>query len=142
MTGSMTSTSLKTVPLLDTTWENWKGKHPDTLVLSADTGYDRAYSRHPYRVRAERVLGVQTGGEGLVKAYPFEELKKVNRFPLKDHLGDQELLIFFDEDSQTAWATTPTGRPVDGFVSYRAAWLSFFPQSAVYTAKKGEKVLE
>lgn len=31
-----------------TTWKRWKGKHPETLVLSEDTGYARNYNRDPY----------------------------------------------------------------------------------------------
>ena len=36
------------VALTHTTWADWKMRHPDTLVLSAETGFNRDYSRDPY----------------------------------------------------------------------------------------------
>jgi hypothetical protein len=35
---------LKTLPVVTTTWREWKARHPDTLVLSLDTGRERDYS--------------------------------------------------------------------------------------------------
>jgi hypothetical protein len=35
---------LKTLPVVTTTWREWKTRHPDTLVLSLDTGRERDYS--------------------------------------------------------------------------------------------------
>ncbi|MGE3843284.1 MAG: DUF3179 domain-containing protein [Vicinamibacterales bacterium] len=36
--------SLRTRPVVTTTWKAWKTAHPETTVLSLDTGYDRDYS--------------------------------------------------------------------------------------------------
>ncbi|MBS3766321.1 DUF3179 domain-containing protein, partial [Candidatus Bipolaricaulota bacterium] len=35
-------------PVLWTTWGRWKDKHPDTTVLTSDTGYIRSYGNDPY----------------------------------------------------------------------------------------------
>lgn len=35
--------TLKSYPVVTTTWENWKKRHPQTLVLSQHTGHDRNY---------------------------------------------------------------------------------------------------
>ena len=35
---------LKTLPVVQTTWQRWRKRHPDTKVLSLDTGYERDYS--------------------------------------------------------------------------------------------------
>ncbi len=35
---------LKMYPVVTTTWQEWKELHPDTKVLSIDTGHDRDYS--------------------------------------------------------------------------------------------------
>jgi hypothetical protein len=40
--------SLSEFRLVWTTWERWTDKHPDTQVLSFDTGFARNYSRDPY----------------------------------------------------------------------------------------------
>ena len=42
--GSFKGVSLVKVPHVQTTWAAWKEMHPDTLVLSLDTGYQRDYS--------------------------------------------------------------------------------------------------
>ena len=34
---------LKSFPVVSTTWKQWRKMHPDTEVLSLDTGYDRNY---------------------------------------------------------------------------------------------------
>lgn len=35
-------------PVIWTTWGRWKNKHPDTSVLTSDTGYIRSYGNDPY----------------------------------------------------------------------------------------------
>jgi hypothetical protein len=39
---------LEEIALDWTTWERWRRAHPDTLVLSTDTGFFRAYGSDPY----------------------------------------------------------------------------------------------
>lgn len=40
--------TLSLVPSELTTWEDWRTRHPDTLVLSQRTGHSRAYENDPY----------------------------------------------------------------------------------------------
>jgi Protein of unknown function (DUF3179). len=40
--------SLQEFRLIWTTWEQWQGQHPDTQVLSTDTGHASNYGRDPY----------------------------------------------------------------------------------------------
>jgi hypothetical protein len=46
--GPRTGETLTLVPLTMTTWSRWQKAHPDTLVLSADTGFDFDYSLDRY----------------------------------------------------------------------------------------------
>lgn len=48
VTGPFAGTRLRAVPSTMTTWAEWRQQHPDTLVLSTDTGFDRDYERDPY----------------------------------------------------------------------------------------------
>jgi hypothetical protein len=48
ISGERVGTKLIMLPLSHTTWRDWLAKHPDTLVLSEDTGYSRDYQRNPY----------------------------------------------------------------------------------------------
>ncbi len=46
--GSMTDVKLTLVPVSMSTWGKWRGKHPDTVVLSADTGFEYDYTQDRY----------------------------------------------------------------------------------------------
>ena len=46
--GPQTGTTLTEVPLVWTTWGRWRTVHPDTVVLSTNTGYVRNYGSDPY----------------------------------------------------------------------------------------------
>ena len=45
---SLAGTSLREFRVVWTTWSRWKRQHPDTRVLSTDTGYARNYDSDPY----------------------------------------------------------------------------------------------
>jgi hypothetical protein len=96
---------LRKLPSNRTTWKTWRKRHPDTLVLSTETGYYRDYSRDPYagyyragtiwfpvgEVRKdlspkERVIGIEVKNE--TRAYPLAQLqKKAERFPTFMSIG-------------------------------------------------------
>jgi hypothetical protein len=46
--GPREGASLREFRLVWTTWGAWRERHPDTRVLSTDTGYARDYTRDPY----------------------------------------------------------------------------------------------
>jgi hypothetical protein len=48
VSGPLKGTQLDTVPLVWTTWKQWRTAHPDTEVLSTDTGALRSYGSDPY----------------------------------------------------------------------------------------------
>lgn len=50
--GSLCGVTLKTAPLMDTTWKRWKQLHPDTQVMSPKTPYRKFYD--PKGVRTPR----------------------------------------------------------------------------------------
>lgn len=87
---------LEEVPLDWTTWGRWRSAHPDTVVLSTDTGYARAYGQDPY--------GSYTPPSGYyVSGYPFfPVIREDDRFPAKEvfvgvklgpRLGDPRLAV-------------------------------------------------
>jgi uncharacterized protein DUF3179 len=154
ITGPMTGTKLKVLPVQDTIWREWRSEHPDTMVLSPATGFQRDYGHNPYetyyeqgvpfggpRTRAhqldpdlasmERVLGVQV--EGVTKAYPFSRLKKQPpQFP--DSIGGKNLAIHFDAKSESAYAIDSSGRLLPSLVTFWFAWADFYPDTLVFTA--------
>ena len=46
--GPMTGVELTLVPVSVSRWAKWRDKHPDTLVLSADTGFEYDYTQDRY----------------------------------------------------------------------------------------------
>ena len=48
VTGELSGMQLETIPFDVITWGDWKKIHPDTLVLTTDTGHLRSYATDPY----------------------------------------------------------------------------------------------
>ena len=71
-------------------------------------------SSGPEGFRGRKALGVIIGEEA--KTYPFKQLKKVKKFPMKDQVGKQTVLIYFEKKSTKAWATDEAGKHVESFV--------------------------
>lgn len=46
--GARNNVTLKRIPAHKTTLGQWRQAHPDTLVMSTNTGYQRDYHRYPY----------------------------------------------------------------------------------------------
>lgn len=149
--------SLEPVPLQHTSWAAWRDQHPDTRVLSLDTGFRRDYDRNPYTGYAtnasvyfplsaesaryhpkEQVLGLSI--DGRVKAYPFTELAQVGLKDIDDLFGDQPIRISFDADQRSAVARDTKGKELPGVTSYWFAWYAFHPDTEVFSAKAAEDI--
>ena len=48
VTGELSGYSLDLIPFDIITWGDWKALHPDTVVLTTDTGHIRSYATDPY----------------------------------------------------------------------------------------------
>ncbi|MBX0323677.1 DUF3179 domain-containing protein [Halomicroarcula sp. F13] len=46
--GQMQGATLQEFRVVWTTWEAWRAEHPDTVVLTEDTGFQRRYGTDPY----------------------------------------------------------------------------------------------
>lgn len=150
VTGPRTGARLNPIPSSLTTWKRWRDKHPETLVLSTRTGYSRDYTVDPYKSyhksrfpffgsagkksslvdEKELVLGIEFGG--VSKAYPFKVLKGREE-PLTDTVAGRPVTVYFDKESEEAFATDADGKRLPGFVSYWFVWHSFHPESEVYS---------
>ena len=61
--GPLTDTPLELVPITMTRWSRWRDAHPDTLVLSTDTGFDEDYTKDHYaKYREEERLFMPVSG--------------------------------------------------------------------------------
>lgn len=148
----MTGARLIPLPSSLITWKRWKKLHPDTLVLSTDTGYSRDYNVDPYEgyfrspfaffgfrgkispelPEKELVLGVEI--EGVKKAYPFSVLRRI-KAPLDDAISGHNITIHFDRESEEAYATE-TERRLPSAVSCWFVWYSFHPDTSINREKR------
>lgn len=152
VSGPLKGAKLTPVALSHTSWADWKKRHPDTLVLSTDTGFTRDYGRDPYagyaqdptilfpvtgqspRYQAkEPVIGVEVGGK--FKAYPFVELAKAKGGRVTDSLGGKPLTVRFDPEHRTGTVFDAQGKEIPSVIVYWFAWYAFHHDTEVFQAK-------
>jgi hypothetical protein len=150
VTGPLEGVILPQLVATHTTWGAWLEKHPETRVLSTNTGYRRNYDESPYAGYENRpdlyfalttevpetyhpkeaVLGIRIGG--LARAYPFLELERRGEAVFDDAVGIRRIRVHWDVDSRSAWATDAKGNPLPTEMLYWFAWYSFNPETSVY----------
>lgn len=141
--GPREGTELVRVAAVEMAWEAWKDRHPNSLIVSANTGFTREYSRYPYssyeqtdfllfpmprpldprRPVKERVFGVPDGDGG--NAFPFAELETIGpTAALTIRLGSRDVLVLWDGTARAAAAYLP--ETTDGErVTLRGAGVGF-----------------
>ena len=156
VSGPMVGEELSMISTENTSWEKWSEKHPNSMVLSFDTGYVRDYNRNPYPNYdsssavlfpisdsnalfhpKEKVLGLELNGK--FKAYPFSELKKADESVIYDMFQGQSLKIVFDSEHRSGEILDKTGKPVPSITNFWFAWYTFHPDTEVYKWSSGNK---
>jgi len=149
ISGPLKGAEIPAIPTANTTWRNWRDRHPETLVLSTDTGFRMNYRRSPYGEyqskgrlmfpvahhnrnyrNKELVLGVKI--DGTEKAYPFKELRKLGAATFEDSVGDTELTIEWHEKDKYARAIDRHGKEIPTVIVYWFAWYAFHPDTEVF----------
>ena len=130
--GGLSGSELEVLPSTTMPFGQWREQHPDTLVMSTDTGFERPYGQDVFAGYRERVnarqLPFPVAGEGLDddRLDPGEEVLGVVRedearaYPLRllgdavvnDVVGGQPLAVFTLEAG-------PSGRVFDREVDSR-----------------------
>lgn len=150
VSGPFKGEKLQSVAITHTTWMDWKKRHPETLVLSTDTGYTRDYRRNPYagyesneevifpvKFRAqgfhpkEQVIGLEVGGK--FKAYPFAELAKT-RGEINDKMNGLPVIVRFDAEHRTGAVFDDQGRELPTVIVFWFAWFGFHPDTEIFRA--------
>ena len=150
VTGPLKGEKLNSLPAVHATWREWRERHPQTKVLSTNTGYVRDYKRSPYgdydssrsiyfpvgpdapRFHPkEPTLGVESGGA--FKAYPFSELRKHGRAEFADRVGNASVTIVWNEKDSTAEMRP---HPEAEFLRlFWFAWFAFHPETEIFAAE-------
>lgn len=151
ISGPMKGAGLPLLPSRHTTWRDWRHRHPDTVVLSPDTGHKRNYSVSPYLgyarsptllfdvehesgayQRKELVLGITIDGRH--KAYALRELKEVGAARVEDEFADRKLTVVWSESENSAHAVDSSGNEIPSVLAYWFAWYAFHPDTEVFRA--------
>ena len=117
VTGELSGYQLDLVPFDLVTWGDWKTLHPDTLVLTTDTGHIRSYATDPYgnyyteprimfpvehsddRINPkEIILGVHQNG--IYKAYKQNDIE--SNIIINDYVGKTPIMLIslFSQNSR------------------------------------------
>ena len=152
ISGERVGMKLKALPISHTTWRDWLQKHPETLIMSADTGFSRDHGRNPYagyeqsrttyfRVNNEApdnyhpkevVLGLEV--DGISKAYPFIELDKQGQTSFSDTVNGVAYHFDWDSENRSLTVTDADGAEVAGIQGFWFAWFAFHPDTQVFKA--------
>jgi hypothetical protein len=155
ISGPRRGVKLQPLATSNTSWSDWHTRHPDTLVLSRDTGHERNYATDPYgdyartgelmfpvRFRTygmhpkQPVLGIEI--EGRAVAYPLSELAQAGAL-IEDRIGSVAVRVRYDATHQTAEVSTADGVGLPGVIAYWFAWYAFHPETAVFRAASSRR---
>ncbi len=126
----------------------WRERHPETTVLTAETGHRRLYGSWPYGDYAQLeallypvdydrryhpkapTLGLRVPG-GAARAYPAQELVAAGG-RVQESFGGGRVVVSYDPEAQYFDFTLPAG--VEAIEGFWFAWSAFHPETSVYTA--------
>lgn len=151
ISGPMRGTRLTQIALSHTSWLDWKTRHPNTVVMTENTGHFRNYQINPYQSykldkkllfpvaktsdsyhAKELVLGVELNGAE--KVYPFSEMNKMPA-TFKDALGEQIITINFSKQHMTATLYDSNNQELPSVITFWFAWYAFHPESQIFKSK-------
>ncbi len=139
--------TLKQVPIITTTWKKWKKEHPNTQVLSRDTGHSRNYDQYPYGTYEQDdqllfgvkgldkslqiktvVYGIELDGNS--KAYPESVFDK-NKL-IEDTIGNTKVRLERTDAGQIKVNNLQTQEEIIPIRLFWFAWAAFHPDTEVY----------
>jgi len=133
-------------------WSAWRDRHPDTTVLSRDTGHRRRYGASPYGdyATSERLmfpveysrryhpkmptLGLRRP-DGPARAYPAAELVGAGG-EVRERFDGEPVRVAYDPESQTFDVEAP--EEIEVIEGFWFAWIAFHPGSSVFTAEPSD----
>ncbi len=145
--GELTGSELKAISIDTVVWSDWKAAHPDSMVLSQETGHVRNYGRDPYgsyyddsfimfpvenqdeRIHPKTVIfGIEV--DGVYKAYKEDDLK--NKGTIRDTVNGVPIKVIRKKDGTVRIVSTDTGEEIIKERDFWFAWYAFHPDTLVY----------
>ncbi len=154
LSGPQIGNKLKKITVSTLPWSDWKLQHPESKVLSTDTGFSRDYQLFPYGDynTSERVLfsleheddrlfekeltyGVLVNDKS--KAYPLSALEA--NFPeggeFEDSVGGHPVKVTW-QDGSFQVENTVTEEEVVPEIGFWFSWVAFYPDTEVYAVEE------
>jgi hypothetical protein len=146
ITGDRMGERLEVIRSTQELWGDWQSAHPNTKVLSRDTGFKRSYGRQPYGdyatsrellfpVRQDRryhpkmrTIGLRLKS-GEARAYPAAELEGRAEAVVEDFEGYAVRISYDVKSKRFAVDASPE---VEVIEAYWFAWVAFHPKTTVY----------
>lgn len=145
--GELTGMKLKPISIDTVVWRDWKKEHPDSEVLSRDTGFSRPYGRDPYgnyyedsflifpveneddRIHPKTVIfGIEVNG--VFKAYKESDLKELGT--INDIVGGVKIKVERDSAGMVKVSNLETGEEIVKERDFWFAWYAFHPDTELY----------
>lgn len=145
--GELTGMVLTQVSVDTVVWRDWKQAHPDSEVLSQDTGFSRQYGRDPYgnyyedsflifpvenqddRVHPKTVIfGVEVNGA--FKAYQEDDLMELGT--IEDTVGGVKIKVTREDSGVVKITNLETGEEIVKERGFWFAWYAFHPDTELY----------
>ncbi|MBW2716321.1 MAG: DUF3179 domain-containing protein [Deltaproteobacteria bacterium] len=146
VTGKLMGRRLDLLRSKTMTWKRWREAHPETTVLSKETGHLRDYTRTPYEgyetsnliyfpVKSdtrkhpkEPTLGLRIAG-GPSRAYPGEEIARAGG-RVEDVFSGRPVTVIYDSKTKRFDFEVPDG--IEVIEGFWFAWMAFHPESSVF----------
>ena len=145
--GEFTGTELTPISIDTVVWREWKVAHPDSEVLSQDTGFRRAYGKDPYGNYYENsfvlfpveneddsvhpktvVFGIEVNG--VYKAYKEDDLISNNE--IEDTVNGVRIKLERDDAGVIKIHNLDTGEEIVKERDFWFAWYAFHPETELY----------
>jgi hypothetical protein len=156
--GELTGQELQDVSIDTVVWRDWKVEHPDSQVLSQETGFNRNYGKDPYgsyyedsnlffpvensddRIHSKDVIfGIEIEGEH--KAYRENDVINQNG-RIKDTFGEVDLVVERDAAGIVTITNQDTGEIIIKERDFWFAWYAFHPDTLLYGFDEEGNIIE
>lgn len=148
--GELTGMELTAISIETVVWRDWKVEHPDSEVLSKNTGFSRPYGTDPYGNYYENsfvlfpvensedsihpktvVFGIEVNGS--YKAYREDDL--VLYGTINDSIDGSDIIIERDNAGIVKITYVETGEEIVKERDFWFAWYAFHPDTELYLSE-------
>jgi len=148
ISGPNAGRSLPHLPWEITTAAAWRLRHPDSTVLSFETGHNRDYDRNPYPggfpdslpfpvaseddrlARRDLVIGIRLGDT--IRAYPVATIRNAPDGIVRDSIEGRTIVLSAGPDGESVRIVEAPAEAL-GVHTFWFAWAAFYPETEVYS---------